>query len=170
MRMHTFGCNKPEHFIDLYADVLKNPKSILEIGVQTGKSLIMWRNAFPDAEVTGLDKDDVLETLPETITFVKGDHDDLETLNKLGNYDLIIDDGSHKTGSQQFMFDILFKHVNPGGQYVIEDLETSYMERFVNSPMSTVEFLKGLIDTMNNAEGDIKRLTFEEDIVVIEKR
>ena len=42
-----------------------------------------------------------------------------------GDFDIIIDDGSHKMNHQQISFDVLFPHLKSGGIYVIEDLHTS---------------------------------------------
>ena len=43
-----------------------------------------------------------------------------------GNFDVIIDDGSHLPSHQVISFEALWKSVVPGGQYIVEDTETSY--------------------------------------------
>ncbi len=169
MIINTFKCNKPDHFIDFYNTVLKQPKSILEIGVQTGRSLKMWRRAFPEAMVIGLDIEEPHEPLPDSVSFIKGDHTDIKTLQSLSKYDLIVDDGSHKTGDQILLLDVLYNHhLHSGGVYVIEDLETSYRDGFKTSEETTVEHLQKWVDSLQRG-GDIKRITFGEYIVAIEK-
>jgi len=47
------------HFLEVYTHHFearrKEIKSVLEIGVQYGGSLKMWRDYFPNAQITGLD-------------------------------------------------------------------------------------------------------------------
>ena len=51
---------------------------------------------------------------------------DLEKLvNLYGPFDIIIDDGGHTMKQQQFTLGFMFKSLNNGGIYVIEDLATS---------------------------------------------
>ena len=44
----------------------------------------------------------------------------------------------------------LFKRLNPGGIYVIEDLQSNYSKKFKNKKGKTcVDFLKSLVDEVN---------------------
>lgn len=44
-------------------------------------------------------------------------------------FDIIVDDGSHVPWHQLFTFEIMFETwLKPGGLYIIEDIETSYMD------------------------------------------
>ena len=46
-----------------------------------------------------------------------------------GQFDIIVDDGSHLPWHQLFTFEIMFETwLKPGGLYVIEDVETSYWD------------------------------------------
>ena len=66
-------------------------------------------------------------------------------------FHIIIDDGGHTMTQQKTSFLSLFSLVRPGGFYVIEDLETSYMGeyggKYLNSS-TTIEFIKSLIDEL----------------------
>ena len=55
-----------------------------------------------------------------------------------GNFDVIIDDGSHLPSHQVISFEALWKSVVPGGQYIVEDIETSYY-----SPATNVNGISG---------------------------
>lgn len=44
---------------------------------------------------------------------------------------------------------MLWKHLAPNGVYVIEDLQTSYWPSFGGGPLTTMDFLKGLVDGLN---------------------
>ena len=49
-----------------------------------------------------------------------------------GGWDIVIDDGSHVPIHQLVTFAALFPFVRPGGLYVIEDIETSYLDGTVD--------------------------------------
>jgi|SRR5687767_15116162 len=129
-----YGTDKLEHgYIPFYEQHLpKNPKRILEIGVKEGKSLAMWAEYFPEAEIHGLDlfeENDIrdvnnflqVRVLPnQTCALHKGNQCDwrvLELLRKF-DFDVIIDDGSHNARDQMMTFFGLFN----GRHYFIEDL------------------------------------------------
>lgn len=119
-----YGTDKLDHgYIPFYEQYLpKNPKKILEIGVHEGRSIRMWRQYFPDAEIHGLDlfaENPIPEGLVN-VKFHKGNQCDwllLELLRK-EDFDVIIDDGSHNARDQMITFFGLFN----GKHYFIEDL------------------------------------------------
>ena len=47
-----------------------------------------------------------------------------------GPFDLIVEDGSHIWSHQIIGLQILLPHLRPGGQYIVEDLHTSYAAEF----------------------------------------
>lgn len=113
----------------------KEPKRILEIGVNDGASLGMWLEYFPNAEVHGLDlfaeytQWDVYEKLElpyddskwrERVSLHQGDQRDWKILEELRKFDFdcIIDDGAHLSRAQMITFFGLFN----GKHYFIEDL------------------------------------------------
>ena len=50
-------------------------------------------------------------------------------IEKLKNFDIIIDDGSHQSKHIISSFKFLFSYLNNNGIYVVEDLQTSYQPR-----------------------------------------
>ena len=135
----------------------KEPIKLLEIGVAKGCSLVMWRQYFPNAALYGIDIDPACRESVPGVTIFIGDQEDEVFLQHFvhqteGNFDVIIDDGGHTMAQQICSFLTLFSHVKPGGMYVIEDLHTSYDERYgggYRTSGSTVEFLKKLVDCVN---------------------
>lgn len=137
----------------------KEPKRILEIGVKEGRSLAMWAEYFPDAEVHGLDlfgensidyvNASIFNSMPATLQKIpqcflhKGNQCDylvLEQLRKL-DFDVIIDDGSHNSRDQMMTFFGLFS----GKHYFIEDLHCC-REPFYNQGLpyvATADYLFG---------------------------
>jgi len=69
------------------------------------------------------------------------------------DFDLIIDDGGHTMDQQITSLKHLWKAVKPGGYYILEDLQTSYLEAYHGDPSAhdpTIEtatkFIYELID------------------------
>ncbi len=151
--MNLYNAKKEEHFIEAYkkhfADL--KPKRVLEIGVQGGGSLKIWRDMFPEAEIVGVDLDPVCkEHEGQNIKVFIGDQCDVKFLETLGNFDIIIDDGGHKMTHQQVsMNTLMMNQLNPGGIYVIEDLHTSYWEQFLDIRKTTISVLKDMIDDLH---------------------
>ena len=106
-----------------------------------GKRRAMWRHEstgelvkfsqLPKSQQEELNKENiklVKKSLPaDRFKLFVGDQSNLSDLQKVVDsckegYDIIIDDGSHAAAHQQISLDFLFKHLKPGGVYVIEDL------------------------------------------------
>ena len=181
-------------FIELYEKYFsrfqKSEINILEIGVDEGHSLRIWREFFPKAKICGIDILEKKFTI-ENVEILKGDQSDfnfLESLiNKYKNFDIIIDDGSHQSKHIIKSFNFLFPYLNTNGIYVIEDLQTSYIPRFGGSRInlkkkfSSMNFLKSLTDSINyekndkpffnknKFDGKVKSIFFHQNIVFITK-
>lgn len=145
------------HFLDVYEDHFAEkrllPMKIMEIGIHHGGSLKMWAEYFPNSRITGIDIDkDCKKYYGDRIQVIIGDQADPLFLGSLGTFDIIIDDGGHTMIQQQVSLEILWKHLNAGGVYVLEDLETSYWKKFGGSYKgegTTIEKLKSLVDNLN---------------------
>lgn len=106
--------------------------NMLEIGINTGSSLRLWKNYFPKAFIHGADIGFSGEG--ERYKVHQIDQSDRSALRILcDNVEkafFVIDDGSHIPGHQIDTFDIIFENVlEPGGIYIIEDIEVSYWRR-----------------------------------------
>lgn len=146
------------------------PLTFLEIGTAGGHSARMWEDYFthPETKIITLDIEqgcgNCVKGLPRTNFYqlnqanVKG----LENLAKsIGQFDIIIDDGSHVSSDQITSFKTLFPFIKAGGVYVIEDLLFSYHPEHTNydsyervdNPKacndSMILFLHTLIDDLN---------------------
>lgn len=155
MRLHEiglkYGTDKATHhgYCDFYEKELEglNPKRILEIGVKDGASLRMWKDFYPDAEIIGVDIKPI--HVPGCFVYPMN-QSDIYIIWKLGNFDLIIDDGSHMTLDQQISFYHLFQHqLNDGGIYIIEDIHTSFYKEYVNTEFTTYELIMKFLPQIN---------------------
>jgi len=144
-KTHSNGyiANFERHF-----DHLRNePIRILELGVFHGGSLLMWQEYFPKALVVGLDRrPNPLKEIPERIRFYRGSQDDDALLDRIAQecapdgFDIVIDDASHiGTLSRASFRNLFYKHLKPGGTYVIEDWGTGYWDSWPDGAAYAVE-------------------------------
>ena len=135
-KFKTDKCNGPGghgyvQVYELFFYPIRNvANKIAEIGIETGSSLHLWRDYFPHATIYGIDIDDKSNLDSERIKTFVGDQSKRENLQKFitkygSNFDFILDDGGHSMEQQQISLGFLFRHVKPGGYYIIEDLQTS---------------------------------------------
>ena len=150
-----YNCDKldlgyTKHYEKKFESIRNNVTKILEIGLNTGGSHLMWLDYFPNANVYAIDNRIVYEdkvfdkrTRRDMVmvdgwdirdkerSFVfRGNQSSVEDLNKFINkngdeFDIIVDDGGHSMRQQQTSLKILYKYLKSGGIYVIEDLHTS---------------------------------------------
>lgn len=114
---------------------------LLEIGVKDGASLRMWRDFYPGAEVVGIDINPPIAV--EGCTVLQMDATDTKALATLGEFDVIIDDGSHFTSHQQIALAQLHLYqLKPGGWYIMEDAHTSFLPQYRNTARSTYELMR----------------------------
>lgn len=108
-----------------------NVKKILEIGVYHGGSLKIWKDYFPNAEIYGIDIDPNCKKFEDERTkIIICDQNDDAQLKKvscdLKDFDIIIDDGSHKYQHIIKSFTYLYSCLKHDGIYVIEDVINNY--------------------------------------------
>jgi cephalosporin hydroxylase len=170
------------HYLDLYDEYLDRfrgkPIRFLEIGVNRGGSLQMWREYFgPGALIYGIDVNPECAELADPPTQVRigsqADPDFLRSvIDEMGPPDVIIDDGSHVARHQQVSFETLFPLLAAGGIYVIEDMHTAYWrgewEGGYKRRGTAVELVKELIDDMHGWwHRRSTRLAPKQDLVAI---
>jgi predicted O-methyltransferase YrrM len=123
---------KPHHYTRIYHRLLAARRSevrrVLEIGIRTGASLRMWEEFFPYARIYGMDKNpDFLKLNAGRITSHWGNQNKPEKMAQIakalgGNFDVIIDDGSHHPDNQIRAMGATLQFLKPDGFYFIEDV------------------------------------------------
>jgi hypothetical protein len=128
------------YYLPLYDSVLEpwleKEIVLLELGIDRGGSLLLWRDYFPRATIVGIDLNLPPDFRPgERIHMYKGNQADPEFLSHVANetapdgLDIVIDDASHLGELTRIAFWHLFdNHLKPGGLYVIEDWGTGYWD------------------------------------------
>ena len=189
--------NKFIHYSEIYERHFNRFKGkdlkILEIGVYGGGSLQMWKNYFASSghkvQVYGIDINPECKKYEEEgIEIFIGSQEDRNFLKdvkeRVGTFDVIIDDGGHTMNQQICSFEELFGALSSDGVYLCEDVHTSYWDQWgggYKKENTFIEYAKNMIDTMNDqyiedeayinkGMTQIKSISFYDSIVVIEKR
>jgi hypothetical protein len=121
--------NYSRQYEDLFRKYREKPIIYLEIGVFTGESLKAMREVFKNAKfIIGIDINPYckqIEDLEKNIIVEIGDatsEDFIKSIiNKYGNFDIILDDGSHLNKDVIKSFELLFPYVSNEGLYIVED-------------------------------------------------
>src|ERR1017187_10149222 len=124
----TDKCGKHQ-YTPVYYDLLKDKKveRVLEIGVFGGASLRMWAEFFPEAQIFGFDIDPSTFISEPRITCLLCDQANSNSMQIAaraagGDFDLIVDDGSHIPEDQIRTAWTLLPYLTKGGVYVMEDI------------------------------------------------
>lgn len=131
------GDRHPLHkhfYIDIYDSLLSDfkdqPIQLMELGIASGASLLMWSQYFTKGIITGLDivepvQKDYLSSLPN-VNMIFGDAYDEDNgnylLQHLSKQDVFIEDGAHDVENQIKAFHKYHQLVKPGGYYICEDM------------------------------------------------
>jgi hypothetical protein len=120
------------NFCEIYDNVLQNYRDdeirFLEIGIQNGYSIRMWKEYFSKSEIVGGDIDDKSFLDDDRIkTYIVNQENPNELLSIPGLFDIIIDDGGHTMLQQQITLSTMFNRLKSGGIFIIEDLHTSVL-------------------------------------------
>lgn len=162
----------------------------VEIGVQNGGSIQMWKNYFgKSAQIVGVDIDERCKQFEEEqIAIEIGSQEDPEFWaafrKKYPRVDILLDDGGHTMNQQIVTFREMFPHIKDGGLYMCEDCHTSYFDNYgggLRREGTFIEFTKNLIDEINafHTRGalaptyntnNICGLHFYDSVVVAEKK
>ena len=113
---------------------------LLELGVASGGSILLWRDYFERGTIVGLDINPVqIEDSTGRIHLYRGHQQDVALLDRIAKeqapegFDIIIDDCSHIARLTRISFWHLFdKHLKPGGVYAIEDIFTGYWDKCID--------------------------------------
>jgi 23S rRNA U2552 (ribose-2'-O)-methylase RlmE/FtsJ len=134
--VRDYEVHKWHHYIPLYDRYLGRyrgtPVRMLEIGVNKGGSLQMWRRFLgEEAVIFGIDINQDCAALDGLSGQVRiGSQTDTAFLKsvveEMGGVDVVLDDGSHKMDHIAASLETLFPLLEIYGVYLIEDLHAAY--------------------------------------------
>lgn len=157
---------------------------LLEIGL----NMRNWNNVFNKIDhIYGIGYNNkqthYMELVDDQTTLFMGKRSDILFLENFiydsgGNFDIILDDGSHVPSHIQTCFEMLWKHVKQGGVYIIEDVKTSYWNKSasihgysLNKEGSIVEYFKSKVYEVNNeCTSDVAMISFVQNMIIIHKK
>ena len=171
----VFGTDKwglhwyAQHYGRHFAPLRWKRVTLLEIGIggeedprAGGGSLRAWKWFFPRGRIVGIDIYDKKAHEESRVRTYLGSQADSEFLRRvideIGDPDIVIDDGSHRSEHVIASFETLFPLLRDGGIYVVEDMQTSYWPSFGGArrgdpkARTMMEYFKGLADGLNHAE------------------
>ena len=123
-----------------FETVVDKEIKLLELGVNRGGSLQLWRDYFKHGTIVGVDIVPVkVEDTSGRIHVFQGMQQDTALLDRIAKetapdgFDVIIDDCAHIGEFSHISFWHLFeKHLKPGGIFAIEDWGTGYWGRWAD--------------------------------------
>ncbi|MEO0752854.1 MAG: class I SAM-dependent methyltransferase [Pseudomonadota bacterium] len=188
-----YEVHKWHHYIPLYDRYLGRyrgtPVRMLEIGVNKGGSLQMWRRFLgPDAVLFGVDINPDCAALNGLSGQVRiGSQTDAgflrDVVEEMGGVDVVLDDGSHKMRHIAASLYTLFPMLEVYGTYLIEDLHAAYwsgMGGGFRAPDNFYNTLRKMIDDMHYAyhrkdlqvpelEASVSGIHVHDSLVAIDK-
>lgn len=157
---------KHTNYFEIYDELLLKfvglPVTLLEIGILDGGSLFMWRDFLGDnARIIGVDLNPGATKWREHgFEVYVGDQSDpefwRELYNKVGNIDILLDDGGHRNDQQIMTVQCSIERISDGGIIIIEDTQTSFMKFESFKRYSFVNFLLGKIALLYARSSDLK--------------
>ena len=154
--------HKWTHYFDIYERHFERFRdrrpAVLEIGVQGGGSLAMWKAYFGEgAAIVGLDIEAECKQheAPGIEIFIGSQDDKAVIAAILANYpafDIVIDDGSHLCSHMIATFELLYDKLSPNGVYLVEDTHTNYWSEYggaLRKRGTFIEYAKDKIDEIN---------------------
>jgi len=148
-----------KRYEEMFADLRDNEMRYLEVGILKGGSIEWAINFFKQGEIYGADKVLQKEALDLDGATLIGKVDqasmkDLDSIgSKYGNFDIIIDDGSHIRELTANTFNALWKYVKSGGWYIIEDWSAGYSHSLEHQQYKGMVELVAEIMTNRNKYG-----------------
>jgi len=137
-QVHAFSDKgNPHSYIDYYEsqfEPLRERARILEIGVKTGGSLLLWSRYFESYRIVGVDIAptwSAIRPFQSELNHNPGikmiwNQDSTLPFAVEGQFDFVIDDGAHDLETQWRTFQNCWHLVAPGGTYYIEDVESNH--------------------------------------------
>lgn len=124
-----------------YVSHLRKEKlNILEIGIESGHSLVCWSKYFYNSNITGVEID-ITQNRNKKYNRLRLEYEEFNRVRIIqadstikdewkkfeGEYDIIIDDGSHDPLDQVTTLKNAWPHLKKGGYYFAEDITEAYL-------------------------------------------
>ena len=143
--------NTDHSYLDYYQTILEPYQdrkiNFLEIGVDRGGSLFLWRKFFDKAIIYAIEKfyqitdTDFIPFNPHIVDkvylIIAEAYDEL-TANMVPNFDVIVDDGPHNLWSYIRTVQLYGPKLNAGGIFILEDIQNEEWKHPIKEEASKV--------------------------------
>ena len=152
---------KWKSYFEVYNNIFQEYKdkkvTFVEVGIDRGGSLFIWKDFFSnDSRIIGIDTNPEAKKLEEHgFEIFIGDQSNesfwSDFYKKVGNIDILLDDGGHKNIEQIITTTSSLPYINNGGKIVIEDTHASYIKKHYRNPsiFSSMNFFNLIVDSIN---------------------
>jgi hypothetical protein len=182
--VHTFSDKGTDHtYINFYQDQFRPYKSkvkMLEIGIMTGGSLLLWSKYFDNYKLTGIDLSPSWSSKAEFQQRLENDPNielnfNISSTNKEyaerfadDMFDIILDDGDHDPATQFDTFKTYFKKLKTTGTYYIEDVRGQAEFTQILENIRAWELEENIPLAINSYIGNVA--VRQDDAIIIIKR
>jgi hypothetical protein len=149
-------------YSELFSEIQISAKNILEIGIDKGGSIFLWKEYFLNANINAIDIEDKKEIFNnnEQLKIFKANAYDDNFINSLPEnyFDLIIDDGTHNLEDMIKFLNGYQSKLNENGIIIIEDLRCiSWVEILKKNVLSNLTQCINIYDlrSIKNRADDI---------------
>jgi hypothetical protein len=152
-------------FYEKYLKKLKNKKiKILELGSHEGKGLAAFYHYFPNAKLYGAN----INPFQMRFDSKRIDEIYIDVSSKEIVQNVIIDDASHNLRDILLTLPILFKNLNRGGYYIIEDINQFDVFKNLNPTSEKLTPLK-ILKNMQEEKEFISNFISKDDVKYLKK-
>ena len=132
--------NYADFYEMIFGGMRMQVKNVLEcgIGMSRGASLRLWREYFPNAQITSIDINEEYLFTDERIETYYCDQTDSASIAKFlaqvndRKFDIIIDDGLHTLDAAVTLFDGVIGNLADDGIYIVEDVRPETLDKFAS--------------------------------------
>src|SRR5258705_12728474 len=177
-RQFTRRYAKPDDYcrhLERFFEPMRNHYvDLIEIGVGGGESIKTGLDYFLAGQVYGVDLvhdtnewNSLGPSPTDRYQFTCGSQSDPRFWNGFFGIhgaltlDIVIDDGSHESNDIKLALTCLWKHLKPGGIYVIEDL---------NYDRRSQIWTESLVGHIHNGTTDIDSISFSKELAILRKK
>ena len=150
LKYESLKCNTYfQVYEELFNDYIGKKITFVEIGVLHGGSLFMWQKYFGDkARIIGIDLNPEAKNLEKHGFEIHiGSQSDVmfwkDFYSKVGNIDILLDDGGHENSQQIITLNESIQNINDGGIILTEDTHTSYLKELTDEEREIDETNEG---------------------------
>jgi trans-aconitate methyltransferase len=162
---------------DLFMPIQQSVSNVLEIGVQYGESVLLWRDYFPNAVIHGVDLYEYNHSLRQearlNLQYIDAYTTEFTRTLKDEFFDIIIDDGPHTFESMVFFLRHYMSKLKPGGILVLEDIiDKNWTPQLIDIVNKEHTNYIAIFDMRNRIPDPILNERWKNglDVIVLQKR